>query len=81
MIPFIRWKNQTPRLAVTGCSLALITLSTSPSSILNVVTHCVAMSGADMTSTSFWTGTTTTTVYFNNPPDFLPNMHDYCHQR
>jgi esterase/lipase superfamily enzyme len=45
-LPFIRWKNQTPRLALTGCSFGAYHAVNFAFKHPDVVTHCVSMSGA-----------------------------------
>jgi len=74
-LPFIRWKNQTPRLAVTGCSFGGYHAVNFALKHPDVVTHCVSMSGA-FDIHQFLDGYYDNDCYFNNPPDFLPNMSD-----
>jgi esterase/lipase superfamily enzyme len=74
-LPFIRWKNQTPRLAVTGCSFGGYHAVNFALKHPDVVTHCVSMSGS-FDIHQFLDGYYDNDCYFNNPPDFLPNMSD-----
>ncbi len=74
-VPFIRWKNQTPRLAVTGCSFGAYHAVNFAFKHPDVVTHCVSMSGA-FDIHQFLDGYYDDDCYFNCPPDYLPNQHD-----
>jgi esterase/lipase superfamily enzyme len=74
-VPFIRWKNQTPRLAVTGCSFGGYHAMNFTLKHPDVVTHCVSMSGA-FDIHQFLDGYYDEDCYFNCPPDYLPNMSD-----
>ena len=74
-LPFIRWKNQTPKLAMTGCSFGAYHAVNFALKHPDVVTHCVSMSGA-FDIHQFLDGYYDNDCYFNNPPDFLPNMSD-----
>src|SRR6266566_248537 len=69
------WKNQSSQLAVTGCSFGGYHAVNFSLKHPNVVTHCVAMSGA-YDIHQFLDGYYDDDCYFNCPPDFLPNMND-----
>jgi esterase/lipase superfamily enzyme len=74
-VPFIRWKNQTPRLAMTGCSFGAYHAVNFALKHPDVVTHCVSMSGA-FDIHRFLDGYYDDDCYFNCPPDYLPNQND-----
>ena len=75
MLPFLRWKNNTPRLAVTGCSFGGYHAMNFSLKHPDVVTYCVSMSGA-FDIHQFLDGYYDDDCYFNCPPDFLPNTND-----
>ena len=75
LVSFIRWKNQTPGLAVTGCSFGGYQALNFALKHPDVVTACVSMGGA-FDIHQFLDGYYDNDCYFNNPPDFLPNMTD-----
>src|SRR5579863_481263 len=64
-VPFIRWKNQTPRLAVTGCSFGGYHAVNFAFKHPDVVTHCVSMSGS-FDIHQFLDGYYDNDCYFNN---------------
>jgi len=74
-LPFIRWKNQTPGLAVTGCSFGGYHAMNFALKHPDVVTHCVTMSGA-FDIKQFLDGYYDNDCYFNNPPDYIQGMSD-----
>jgi len=74
-LPFVRWKNSTARLAVTGCSFGGYHAVNFSLKHPDVVTHCVSMSGA-FDIHQFLDGYYDDDCYFNCPQDFLPNMSD-----
>src|ERR1019366_239275 len=74
-LPFIRWKNQAWQLAATGCSFGGYHAVNFALKHPDVVTHCVSMSGA-FDIHQFLDGYYDNDCYFNNPPDFIPNMTD-----
>lgn len=74
-LPFLRWKNQTPRLAVTGCSFGGYHAVNFALKHPDVVTHCVSMSGA-YDIHQFLDGYYDDDCYFNCPPDYVPKMND-----
>jgi len=75
LLPFLRWKNQSPQLAVTGCSFGGYHAVNFSLKHPDVVTHCVSMSGA-YDIHQFLDGYYDDDCYFNCPPDFLPNQND-----
>ena len=75
VLPFIRRKNQTPRLLVTGCSFGGYHAINFALRHPDIVTNCVSMSGA-FDIKKFLDGWYGDEAYFNNPPDFVPNMSD-----
>jgi len=75
MLPFLRWKNNAPRLAVTGCSFGGYHAVNFSLKHPDVVTYCVSMSGA-FDIHQFLDGYYDDDCYFNCPPDFLPNISD-----
>lgn len=72
-VPYLKWKNWAPRIAVTGCSFggyqALNFSMRHPDLVLAVVT----MSGS-FDIKSFLDGYYDDNCYFNNPPDYLSNL-------
>ena len=75
LLPFLRWKNQSSQLAVTGCSFGGYHAVNFSLKHPDVVTHCVSMSGA-YDIHQFLDGYYDDDCYFNCPPDFLPNQND-----
>ena len=75
LLPFLRWKNQSSQLAVTGCSFGGYHAVNFSLKHPDVVTHCVSMSGA-YDIHRFLDGYYDDDCYFNCPPDFLPNQND-----
>jgi esterase/lipase superfamily enzyme len=75
LLPFLRWKNQSSQLAVTGCSFGGYHAVNFSLRHPDVVTHCVSMSGA-YDIHQFLDGYYDNDCYFNCPPDFLPHMND-----
>ena len=74
-LPFLRWKNQTPRLALTGCSFGAYHAANFGFRHPDKVTGIVTMGGAfDMKD--FVDGWYGDDLYFNNPPDYLANCTD-----
>ena len=74
-LPFIRWKNPNWQLAVTGCSFGGYHAMNFALKHPDVVTHCVTMSGA-FDIKQFLNGYYDNDCYFNNPPDYVPQMTD-----
>ena len=60
---------------MTGCSFGGYHAVNFALKHPDVVTHCVSMSGA-FDIHQFLDGYYDNDCYFNNPPDFLPNMSD-----
>ena len=74
-LPFIRSKNHSSTLAVTGCSFGGYHAMNFALRHPDMVTHCVTMSGAYDVH-QFLDGYYDEDCYFNCPIDFLPNMGD-----
>ena len=75
LLPFLRWKNQTPSLAVTGCSFGGYQAANFAFKHPDTVTHFVSMSGA-FDIHQFLDGYYDNDCYFNCPVDYLKNMSD-----
>ena len=75
LLPFIHWKNQSPGLAVTGCSFGGYQALNFALKHPDAVTRCISMGGA-FDIHQFLDGYYDDDCYFNNPPDFLQNMND-----
>jgi len=75
LLPFLRWKNQSSQLALTGCSFGGYHAVNFSLKHPDLVTHCVSMSGA-YDIHQFLDGYYDDDCYFNCPPDFLPNQND-----
>ena len=78
VLPLIRRKNPSPRLLLTGCSFGAYHALNFSLRHPDVVTDCVTMGGA-FDIKQFMDGWYGDEVYFNNPPDFLPNLNDPWH--
>ena len=74
-IPFIRAKNPSTELAVTGCSFGGYHVMNFALRHPDLVTYAVSMSGA-FDIHQFLDGYYDQDCYFNCPPDFLPKMND-----
>jgi len=74
-LPLVRWKNQIPQLAVTGCSFGGYHAVNFSLKHPDLVAHCVSMSGA-FDIHQFLDGYYDDDCYFNCPQDYLPNMSD-----
>jgi esterase/lipase superfamily enzyme len=74
-LPFLRHKNGSPTLAVTGCSFGGYHAVNFALKHPDVVTHCVSMSGA-FDIHQFLDGYYDDDCYFNCPVDYLPKMSD-----
>jgi esterase/lipase superfamily enzyme len=75
LLPFIRSRNSSSQLAVTGCSFGgyhTINFSLRHPDLVN---YCVSMGGA-FDIHQFLNGYYDEDCYFNCPPDFLSNMSD-----
>ncbi|MBV9574857.1 MAG: esterase family protein [Acidobacteriales bacterium] len=75
MIPFLRWKNPSPQLAVTGCSFGGYHAVNFALKYPDPITHCISMSGA-FDIHQFLDGYYDDDCYFNCPTDYLPNTSD-----
>jgi esterase/lipase superfamily enzyme len=74
-LPFLRWKNPAPQLAVTGCSFGGYHAINFALKHPDLVTQSVSMSGA-FDIHQFLDGYYDDDCYFNNPSDFVPNLSD-----
>jgi len=89
-LPFLKWKNWAREIAgagharasrdgveiaVTGCSFGGYHAFNFAMRHPDIVSACVTMSGS-FDIKSFLDGYYDENVYFNNPPDYLPNMGD-----
>jgi esterase/lipase superfamily enzyme len=74
-LPFIRWKNWSPRIGVTGCSFGGYQAVNFALRHPEMVSYCVSMSGA-FDIHQFLDGYYDQDCYFNNPQDFLVNLND-----
>jgi esterase/lipase superfamily enzyme len=75
VLPLMRVKNQSPQLAVTGCSFGGYHAMNFSLRHPDVVTHVISMSGA-FDIKPFLNGYYDDDCYFNNPVDYLPNLAD-----
>jgi esterase/lipase superfamily enzyme len=74
-LPFMRSKNTTAGLTVTGCSFGGYHTINLALKHPDMVSHCVSMSGA-FDIHQFLDGYYDNDCYFNCPPDYLPNLTD-----
>ena len=75
VVPFIRSRNNSANLALTGCSFGGYHAINFALRHPDVVTHAVSMGGAyDMHS--FMWGYFNEAFYFQQPLDYLPNLND-----
>src|SRR6516165_3400401 len=75
LIPYIRSRNSSSELALTGCSFGGYHVLNFALRRPQLVAHAVSMGGA-FDIHQFLNGYYDDNCYFNNPPDFLPNMND-----
>jgi esterase/lipase superfamily enzyme len=75
VVPLIRVKNQTPQLAVTGCSFGAYHALNFALRHPDMVTHVVTMGGA-FDIRQFLDGYYDQDCYFQNPVDYLPHLSD-----
>jgi esterase/lipase superfamily enzyme len=75
LVPFIRARNASPELAVTGCSFGGYHSVNFALRHPEIVSYCVSMGGA-FDIHQFLNGYYDDNCYFNCPPDFLPNLSD-----
>ena len=75
LLPYLRSRNKSPSLTVTGCSFGGYHAINFALKHPDVVTHSVPMSGA-YDIHQFLDGYYDDDCYFNCPPDYLPNTND-----
>lgn len=75
LVPFVRARNASAQLTVTGCSFGGYHSVNFALRHPDAVTHCVSMGGA-FDIHQFVNGYYDENCYFNCPPDFLPNLTD-----
>lgn len=75
VLPLVRYRNWSPRIATIGCSLGGYHAMNLALKNPGVFTDCISMSGA-FDIRMFLGGYYDDNVYFNNPVDYLPNQHD-----
>jgi len=75
VVPFMRHRNPTNAIGVTGCSFGAYQALTLALRHPDVVAGCVAMSGA-FGIQQFLDGYYDRDCYFLCPPDFLPGLDD-----
>lgn len=75
VVPFIRNRNSSKQLAVHGCSFGGYHSVNFALRHPDIVTHCLSFGGA-FDIKQFLDGYYDENCYFNNPPDFLPNLND-----
>ena len=76
VVPLIRQKNQHPRLGLTGCSFGGYFSLNFALKYPWVFSDCISMSGS-FDIRQFLGGYYDEDCYFNNPPDYLPNLSDH----
>ena len=75
VFPLMKGKSGAQQISTTGCSLGAYHALNFALRHPDVASVCVSMSGAfDMRP--FMDGYYDNDFYFNNPPDYLPNMND-----
>lgn len=75
VLPLVRHKNWSPRIAAMGCSFGGYHAMNFALKHPDIFTDCIAMSAA-FDIRSFLRGYYDENVYYNNPADYLPNQHD-----
>ena len=75
LVPFVRSRNSSPELAVTGCSFGGYHSVNFALRHPDVVSYCVSMGGA-FDIHQFLNGYYDDNCYYNCPPDFLPGLND-----
>lgn len=75
LAPFVRSRNASPDLAVTGCSFGGYHSANFALKHPQLVTQLISMGGA-FDIHQFLDGYYDDNCYFNCPPDFLPNLQD-----
>lgn len=77
VLPFLRWKNPHRAPVATGCSFGGYHAVNFAFRHPYLVSGCVSMGGA-FDIKQFLDGYYDDNCYFNNPPDFLPNLGDHA---
>lgn len=73
VLPFLRKRNPSPLLAAHGCSFGGYHSLNFTLRHPDLITHCLSFGGAfDMKQ--FLQGYYDDNCYFNNPPDYIPNL-------
>jgi len=80
LVPMIQHECQTPRLAAGGCSFGGYQALNFAFRHPEQVSHLWSM-GAAFDIRQFLDGYYDDNVYFNNPPDYLPNAHNEHYYR
>ena len=75
LVPFVRARNASERIAVTGCSFGGYHSVNFALKHPDVVAYCVSMGGA-FDIHQFIGDYYDDNCYYNCPPDFLPNLND-----
>ena len=75
VVPFVRARNASTQLTVTGCSFGGYHSVNFALRHPDLATHCISMGGA-FDIHQFLNGYYDENCYFNCPPDFLPNLND-----
>jgi esterase/lipase superfamily enzyme len=75
VVPFVRARNASVRMAVTGCSFGGYHSVNFALKHPDLVQACVSMGGA-FDIHQFLDGYYDDNCYYNCPPDFLPNLND-----
>lgn len=78
VVPLIRDRNDVPRLAAHGCSFGAYHALNISLRRPDIFTDCMSLSGA-FDIKQFLDGYYDNDCYFNNPPDYVPNLHDPWH--
>jgi esterase/lipase superfamily enzyme len=74
VMPFLRHRNWSSRRVATGCSFGGYHCLNFSLKHPDLITDCISMSGA-FDIKQFLNGYYDTNCYYNNPPDYLPNMN------
>ena len=75
VVPFVRARNASSELGVTGCSFGGYHSVNFALRHPDIVNDCVSMGGA-FDIHQFLNGYYDDNCYYNCPPDFLPNLND-----
>jgi esterase/lipase superfamily enzyme len=75
VVPFVRSRNSSSELTVTGCSFGGYHSANFALKHPQIVTEFISMGGA-FDIHQFLDGYYDDNCYFNCPPDFLPNLND-----